>query len=765
MIDLDGIDLNGYENGASAFLIDPEAGFEFGAGPLEVKWIEKQIGAVPMRNPRQAAMETEIPMICLGDDDDDIMAKMGELGQKREAIQHAAHTGGTEITWQKLGATYESTLDCFAIDIGPVSITVEDQRLRVGRFKLKITCGPFVLGPEYTAASGTKPAGIPVADIVIPDVKGDVPGPCKITVTNQGTTAQQFAMLGLQWRDYVAGNDCLLPASTFDVSTSPLNGTYTAGTNEVQTLTKSGTLSGGTYTLTFEGQTTSALVNTANAATVQAALEALSTVGAGDWVVTGGPISAANLVFTAGADLAARNLSAISITSSLTGGGTATFSTTTPGVEGYVSTSVYSEWSAFTRTAAQTDEGNYDVWARVYDAGTVANQVLVRAKIAVGDTASGTTNRSVSVPACGAAVWVNLGPAHATPNGAGTHRWTVTVEAKTIGTEGTSFRVLDIEKRPTGMGSVLVKSPSTDASTLSMRDNFGAISGAITGDTATSGQTWASMGGLTDADDFTETAAPDNAVIRTAVSDTSTDVQNGRGVVLGSATPTDVTVAVTAAFSGAGAAAQGLIAHLTDNDNFIVAYVQNSTGVIGVAYVWKVKSGTVSFIRAASFPAGTTVNMALTVRATGEWSFAVDGTSRCAGTDADFASGTLSSGKSGIFDWQTSAAANTRTYTDFSVSIPAPREAAIHPSQELIWGYDGNLTREASAGTYYAYAAGQQGVGVPMLGPAGTEGLSNRLTIASADLNPDYASAGEQYPRLTYAVTHRPAYAIGRHTA
>lgn len=65
-----------------------------------------------------------------------------------------------------------------------------------------------------------------------------------------------------------------------------------AGTAEVQTLTKAGTISGGTFTLTFGGETTAAIAHDANAAAVAAALNALSTVfDAGGVTVTGGPFT------------------------------------------------------------------------------------------------------------------------------------------------------------------------------------------------------------------------------------------------------------------------------------------------------------------------------------------------------------------------------------------------------------------------------------------------------------------------------------------
>ncbi len=62
-----------------------------------------------------------------------------------------------------------------------------------------------------------------------------------------------------------------------------------AGTAEVQTVTITGTPTGGTFTLTFDGQTTTALAYNAAAAAVEAALIALSNIAPGQVAVTGGP--------------------------------------------------------------------------------------------------------------------------------------------------------------------------------------------------------------------------------------------------------------------------------------------------------------------------------------------------------------------------------------------------------------------------------------------------------------------------------------------
>ncbi|HWC91028.1 MAG TPA: hypothetical protein VG433_15270, partial [Pirellulales bacterium] len=57
--------------------------------------------------------------------------------------------------------------------------------------------------------------------------------------------------------------------------------------NEVQTVSFSPAPTAGSYTLTFYGQTTGALDWNDPAATIQAALEALSTIGAGNIAVSG----------------------------------------------------------------------------------------------------------------------------------------------------------------------------------------------------------------------------------------------------------------------------------------------------------------------------------------------------------------------------------------------------------------------------------------------------------------------------------------------
>jgi hypothetical protein len=132
------------------------------------------------------------------------------------------------------------------------------------------------------------------------------------------------------------GRRYLLAGTILSKRTDGLYERYIAGTgqNEVQRLVVAAT--GGTFTLTYSGQTTSALAYNANAAAVQAALEALSNLAPADVVVSGGPgdsDGSTPYVLTFGGTLAETDVALITTNSgSLTGGAhSATVTTTTPG--------------------------------------------------------------------------------------------------------------------------------------------------------------------------------------------------------------------------------------------------------------------------------------------------------------------------------------------------------------------------------------------------------------------------------------------------
>jgi hypothetical protein len=123
-------------------------------------------------------------------------------------------------------------------------------------------------------------------------------------------------------------------SAVFDATTLGSGGA--GGTNEVQTVTITGTPAGGDFTLTFQGQETAAIAYNATAATVEDRLEALSTIGQGNVRVTGGPGPGTPYVVTFINDLAANDQPlAVDDDSGLTGGTTpaVTVTQTTAGSE------------------------------------------------------------------------------------------------------------------------------------------------------------------------------------------------------------------------------------------------------------------------------------------------------------------------------------------------------------------------------------------------------------------------------------------------
>jgi hypothetical protein len=107
-----------------------------------------------------------------------------------------------------------------------------------------------------------------------------------------------------------------------------------AATNEVQTVTITGVPTGGTFTLTYAGQTTAPIAYNAPTANVQSALTALPPIGAGN-VVVGGSAGGPYTVTFQGA-LAGTNVNAMTAASALTGGTNpaVAVTTSTPGTTG-----------------------------------------------------------------------------------------------------------------------------------------------------------------------------------------------------------------------------------------------------------------------------------------------------------------------------------------------------------------------------------------------------------------------------------------------
>lgn len=115
-----------------------------------------------------------------------------------------------------------------------------------------------------------------------------------------------------------------------------VEGAPSAGTNAVQTLSITGTPTGGTFTLTFNGETTAAIARNANAAAVESALLALRSLESGDVVASGGALPGTPVVLTFGGNYARTPVPLITANGALLTGGnspTASVANTTPGVK------------------------------------------------------------------------------------------------------------------------------------------------------------------------------------------------------------------------------------------------------------------------------------------------------------------------------------------------------------------------------------------------------------------------------------------------
>ncbi len=114
-----------------------------------------------------------------------------------------------------------------------------------------------------------------------------------------------------------------------------------SGTCEVQTMSRSTSPDSGTYTLTYEGQTTAPIAYNASVEDIQAALEALSTVNPGDITVDGSSngLADGDITFTFSDNLG--DVSMISVNSSnlSPAGSPATVTETTKGIPTYISRS------------------------------------------------------------------------------------------------------------------------------------------------------------------------------------------------------------------------------------------------------------------------------------------------------------------------------------------------------------------------------------------------------------------------------------------
>lgn len=233
----------------------------------------------------------------------------------------------TSRNYFDIDETVEDIFDCTGEDFLFEILTAEFARLTID-----FDVDPDILAGLLAFAYGVAAAPSGGTDEVQTETVTASGGTRTLTVQN-GANMQTTA--AIPWSASAAVIQAALEALS-NVGASDIIVSDGGATPEVQELTFDTDVDGGTYTLSFGGQTTTPLAWDANAATIQAALEALSTVEAGDIVVAGsGPFT-----FTFGGNLGGNQPQiTIDITGLTDGGGavsgdTTAIATTTPGVLG-----------------------------------------------------------------------------------------------------------------------------------------------------------------------------------------------------------------------------------------------------------------------------------------------------------------------------------------------------------------------------------------------------------------------------------------------
>lgn len=171
----------------------------------------------------------------------------------------------------------------------------------------------FVDGDIGTTEANIKAGLEGLSNVAVGDVLVDGTSDDVYTITFQSNLAETDVPLMTINYNSLTGGDFI--ASVVTVIEGAL------GTNEVQILSLPSSPTGGTFTITYSGQTTGAIAYNANAATVEAALIALSNIGATDVACTGGALPGTPITITFQNDLGSQNVALMTANgASLTGG-------------------------------------------------------------------------------------------------------------------------------------------------------------------------------------------------------------------------------------------------------------------------------------------------------------------------------------------------------------------------------------------------------------------------------------------------------------
>lgn len=153
-------------------------------------------------------------------------------------------------------------------------------------------------------------------------------------VTGRGSDSNptdDYTTIELTVTGYPGANGVPAVSTLIDLASADISAFFSS---EQQTITITGTPTGGTFTLTLDAQTTSAIPYNAAGTAVKSALEALSNVATGDITCTGGPLPGSPVVVKFGGSLSGTNVTQMTATATFTGGTTPAVAVATTAVGG-----------------------------------------------------------------------------------------------------------------------------------------------------------------------------------------------------------------------------------------------------------------------------------------------------------------------------------------------------------------------------------------------------------------------------------------------
>lgn len=159
----------------------------------------------------------------------------------------------------------------------------------------------------------------------------------ELYATNTRTGQPRAAITRIRPKSFASGSGTLAKLTPVTKNTS--TGFYQAWAtpvSQVETITKAGTVTSGTFTVTIDGQASAAIAWNASNAVILAALEAMPNIQPGDVVLTGGGVAGVStgaLTLTFAGSKTGRSMVISTGSGSLGGGGTYDAAIVTAGVE------------------------------------------------------------------------------------------------------------------------------------------------------------------------------------------------------------------------------------------------------------------------------------------------------------------------------------------------------------------------------------------------------------------------------------------------